>query len=86
MANSRRINPSAIEIADGVAYVHLTRGYVALIDEEDIPLIKQYTWFIVKKQGQRVIYAKTKDENNKTIAMQNVIMALKGLTTKIITV
>jgi transcriptional regulator len=41
--NTRRIRP--IEVIDGVAYIHLTRGIKAKVDVADLPLVTGKSWF-----------------------------------------
>jgi hypothetical protein len=38
----KKVRP--IRIEDGIAYVALTKGYTAIIDAEDVPLVDSYNW------------------------------------------
>lgn len=70
-----------IRIEGNVAYVPLTKGYEAIIDADDVPLVEGYTWkaFVDKRR----VYATTEigGRKNKTgIRMHRLIMgAPKGV-------
>jgi hypothetical protein len=60
----KKVKP--IRIEGDVAYVPLTKGYEAVIDVEDVPLIKNYNWCADEKK--HTVYAvrngfKTKGKN-----------------------
>ncbi len=55
--------PRPIEIRDGVGYVTLTKGFVAVVDEVDVPLVSGRCWCAHikhKKSGRRVVYAQSR--------------------------
>jgi hypothetical protein len=43
--------------------IPLSRGYIAIIDDEDFDLVSQYKWFAVK--NRHVVYAYTTNKTNK---------------------
>jgi hypothetical protein len=59
----RRLRP--IKVDGDVAIVHLTRGYVAVIDAADVPLVDQWNWCAEvsrKRDGSfRTVYAMRTD-------------------------
>ena len=60
-----------IRIDGDVAYVPLTRGYEAIVDAEDVPLINWRSWNpLIQKIN---VYARSKDRNKKTIYMHRII-------------
>jgi hypothetical protein len=52
-AMPRKIRP--IRIEGDVAYIPLTKGYEAIIDAEDVPLVDKYNWQV--SQHKKVSYA-----------------------------
>lgn len=53
-----------IQIVGDVAYVFLTRGFVAIIDAEDATLVSGHNWSV--KPSQRTFYARTSQYNPAT--------------------
>lgn len=60
-----------VTIKDGLAYVDLTRGYVAVIDACDAPLVAGRNWYA--QISKRSVYAARK-EGAKTVLMHRVIL------------
>lgn len=54
-----------------MAEIPLTRGFVSLVDEEDLPLVTKYRWQAVRIH--KVLYAQT-DSRGKTRYMHRLIM------------
>ncbi len=57
--------------------VQLTRGKVAIVDDEDFPLVSAYRWAVILKKGGRYCYAYTTvDVNGKKrpVEMQRFLM------------
>lgn len=70
-----------IDIADGVAYVHLAGGHISLADECDVEVIKRYTWYA--SEGRPGIYyarahVDTVAGKTMSIKMHRLIMDPKG--------
>jgi hypothetical protein len=69
---SLKIKPARVE--GGIAYIPLSRGYEAMIDVEDLPLVEDYNW--CAQVYPTVVYAMRKDYSTKpakTIKMHRVI-------------
>jgi hypothetical protein len=56
-----------------MAYIKLTQGKIAIIDDVDLPLILQYKWHAVKK-NDRYFIARSTSRNRKAIVMHRLIM------------
>jgi hypothetical protein len=69
---SRAVRP--IRIEGDVAYVTLTRGYEAIIDAADVPLVEGWNWHAVPEWS--TFYARRTDYKNgkKTVQMHRVII------------
>jgi len=64
-----------IRIEGGIAYVTLTRGYTAIIDAADAPLVAGFNWSAMTTSG--LIYAQRKDYSSdkpRTVLMHRAIM------------
>ncbi len=64
-----------IRIEGNVAYVTLTRGYEAVIDAEDVPLVSGRNWFA--KADRNTVYAASNDYSGlrcRTIRLHRVLM------------
>lgn len=63
-----------IRIEGDVAYVPLTKGYVAIIDVEDVPLVQGQNWCAYLDRN--TVYAKRKGPmpERRTICMHRIIM------------
>jgi hypothetical protein len=75
MARSTR----EIRIDGDVSYVPLTRGYEAIIDTADIPLVAEYNWFAITPG--HTVYARTnRTENGKqaSVVMHRVIIGARS--------
>lgn len=71
---------SAIRVEGDVAYISLTRGYEAVIDVDDIPLVEGYPWHVVISHGKHVYAARTPDRKKLPMLMHRVILdAPKGI-------
>jgi hypothetical protein len=64
-----------IRIEGNVAYVPLTRGYEALIDVEDVPLVEGANWHarvVLRANGTvRAVYAATTDRPSKKMVLMH---------------
>jgi hypothetical protein len=68
---SRAVRPIRIEV--DVAYVTLTKGYEAIIDAADVPLVEGWNWYA--SVNGNAVYGKTKKgSKGVTITMHRVIM------------
>lgn len=69
--------PRPIRIEGDVAYVPLTKGYVAIIDVEDVPLVEGWNWTALVQDGTVYAYRRATrgaDGKQAAIRMHRVIM------------
>lgn len=59
---------------DGVTEIQLTRGYVALVDTADYPLVREHRWTSYTKKGRDIVYAGTGIASDKTKTGRAVVM------------
>lgn len=52
------MKPRPIRVEGDIAYVPLTKGYVAIIDVEDVPLVQGQNW--CAKRSGKTVYAMRK--------------------------
>ena len=57
------MKPRPIKIIDGIGYVPLTQGKVAIVDAEDVPLLADRNWFAVKDDNTFYAATNIKDSN-----------------------
>lgn len=70
-AESLRVR-AIVVVGDGSALVPLTRGYVAVIDETDIPLVAGRRWYV---NGKKVKYAESQNRaKEERLRMHRVII------------
>jgi hypothetical protein len=71
---SRAIRP--IRIEGDAAYVTLTKGYEAIIDAADVPLVEGKNWHADAKRRENTVYARTRARKGsaKKVWMHRVIM------------
>ncbi len=74
---NRSIKP--IRVEGNIAYVPLTKGYEAIIDAEDVPLIDGRSWHVMEQNGKcgnvRTVYA-VSEKNGKTERLHRTIFGL----------
>jgi hypothetical protein len=61
-----------------VKEIPLTRGLVALVDDEDFELVSQYKWYAQKNTGSRTFYAKSctlRKRTGQSLSMHRLILA-----------
>lgn len=69
------MKPRPIRIDGDVAYVPLTKGYEAVIDAADVPLVGQYNWCAAVKP--HTVYARRTDGSTgkeRTVLLHRVLM------------
>lgn len=68
-----------IRIEGDVAYVSLTRGYEAVIDATDVPLVAAWHW--CAQVNRRAVYAQRKGENRSVLMHAVILQPRDGLLT-----
>jgi len=66
-----------IRIEGDVAYVTLTRGYEAIIDASDVPLVEGFNWSVCSRKDRHTVYAvrhERSDPKIRKIRMHRAIM------------
>ena len=62
-----------------MATINLTKGYKAIVDKEDLPLLSNYSWCSYKANGKEAAYAKsgiTIDGKQHTLRMHRLLLGL----------
>lgn len=77
--------PRPIRIEGDVAYVPLTKGYEAVIDAADVPLVQDFHWRVMeirRRDGSiRAIYAGSSQRSEgkrQTVYMHRVVLGVSG--------
>ncbi len=65
------MKPRPIKIIDGIGYVPLTQGKTAIVDAEDVPLIKDQNWYVQK--GRDTFYARTRDKKTRDTILMHMV-------------
>jgi hypothetical protein len=60
-----------------MAEIQLTQGKVAIVDDEDLPLVEQYTWHAARRRGNW--YAETIVGRCRNLGMHRVILGLLAI-------
>lgn len=63
-----------IRVEGNIAYVPLTRGYEAVIDVADVPLVSSWNWHVLPHPNTTYAMRKGAGSPRKTILMHRVIM------------
>lgn len=66
--------PSAIRVEGEVAYVALTRGFEAMIDVSDIPIVENYGWRIMMLRLGHAYAARSGDTPGSVVLMHRAIL------------
>lgn len=76
----KKVKPVTIE--GDVAYITLTKGYTAVIDAADVPLVGGYNWYAKVSKKNRTVYAqrneRKSDGKQKTILLHRAILNPKN--------
>lgn len=71
---SRRRGSSEIIVKGDIAYIELTQGQQAVIDSNDLPLVRSYLWLAAWNEDKQDYYAR----NNAKVYLHRLVMDVHG--------